>query len=106
LIKVYQEDLDLEDRLDAMHRIDRIVHDEAFYIPFWGAPYIRLVHWDYLQFPEFYLPKRTQSLTDYLIFWIDPAKRVALDQAMEAGTPYPVDEELDRDHYGVRERFQ
>ena len=103
LIEVYEDDLDFGARRDAMYRIDEIVHDEAFYIPFWDAPYIRLVYWDYLRFPEFYLPRRTQSLTDWLVYWIDPDRRTALEEAMQAGRALPVDEELDKDYYGLRE---
>ena len=82
------------------------MHDEAFYIPFWSAPYIRIVYWDYMQFPDFYLPKRTEQLTDYMVYWIDPEKQAALEDAMSAGGTYPVDEELDKDFYDIRRRFQ
>ena len=105
LIGIYEENLDLGARLDAVHRIDEIVSEEAFYIPFWMAPYIRIVHWDYLQFPEFYLPRRTQSITDWMVYWIDPERRAALEQAMARGEALPLDEELDKDYYGIRERF-
>jgi microcin C transport system substrate-binding protein len=102
LIRIYEEDMGLEARLAAMHRLDAIVHDEAFYIPFWGAPYIRVAYWDYIQFPEFYLPRRTQQLTDFLVYWIDPARRTALEEAMRTNTPLPVDPEVDKDYYGIR----
>lgn len=106
LIKVYEESLDAEERLDAMHRIDAIVHDEAFYIPFWTAPYSRLVFWDYVQFPEFYLPKRTEQYMDYMVYWIDTKKQTALPDDMKAGRAYPVDAQIDKDYYDVRKRFQ
>ncbi len=106
LIKTYEEDLDPEARRAAMWRIDQIVHDEAFYIPFWDAPYQRLVYWDYLQFPEFYLPKRTEAYMYWMVYWIDPAKKAALAEAMRTNTAYPVDPELDKDYYGVRKKFQ
>ena len=107
LIETYEQNLDPDARLQAMYRIDEIVHEEAFYIPFWDAPYTRLVFWDYVQFPEFYLPRRNQTLniTDWMVYWFDPEKRAALEQAMERGEAYPLDEELDWDYYGIRERF-
>ncbi len=105
LIQIYEEDLDVQDRLDALHRVDDIVHEEAFYIPFWMAPYIRIVHWDYLQFPEFYFPRRTQSITDWMVYWIDPARRERLEAAMAAGEEILLDGEIDKDYYGIRERF-
>ena len=102
----YEEDLDFAKRREAMNRIDQIVHDEAFYIPFWTAPYIRLVYWDYVQWPEFYLPKRTQALTDWMVWWIDPAKKTALQAAMRENKAYPLDKEMDKDFYNVRKKFQ
>jgi len=106
LIKTYEESLDPDARRNAMWRIDQIVHDEAFYIPFWTAPYIRLVYWDYIQFPDFYLPRRTQQVTDWLVYWIDPAKKAALEEAKRTNKAYPVDQNLDKDFYNVRKRFQ
>ena len=106
LIKTYEENLDADTRRAAMRKIDRIVHDEAFYIPFWDAPYLRLVFWDYVQFPEFYLPKRTQQYLDWMVYWVDPAKKAALEDAMKAGKAYEADTELDKDFYKVRDKFK
>lgn len=106
LIKIYEEDLDPEKRRAAMWRIDQIVHDEGFELPFWKAPYMRLVYWDYVQFPEFYLPKRTTQLTDWFVYWIDPEKKAALAEAKRTNKAYPVDETLDKDFYNVRQAFQ
>ncbi len=105
LIRIYEEDLDFENRLDAVHRIDEIVSEEAFYIPFWMAPYIRIVHWDYLQFPEFYFPRRTQSITDWMVYWIDPERRATLEEAIANGEAIELDGEIDKDYYGIRERL-
>lgn len=104
LITIYETDMSLDARKAAMHKIDSIVQDEAFYIPFWSAPYIRIAHWDYLQFPEFYLPRRTEQLTDYLVFWIDPKKQAALQQAMQSNKPLELDPNLDKDFYKIRSK--
>jgi hypothetical protein len=69
-------------------------------------PYLRLVFWDYIQFPEFYLPKRTEQLTDWMVYWVDPAKKAALAEAMRDNKPYPLDPDMDKDYYGVRKKFQ
>ena len=104
LIAVYERDQQLQARQRAMHQIDAIVHDEAFYIPFWSAPYLRIAHWDYLRFPDFYLPRRTEQLTDYLVYWIDPKRQAALKQAMQKDQAYEVDTVLDKDFYNIRQR--
>lgn len=102
LIRVYEDELDFDKRLKAMHRIDEIVHEEAFYIPFWSAPYLRVVHWDHLRFPDFWLPRRTEQLTDWLVYWIDPQRKAALDEAMRTKSALPLDPVLDKDYYGIR----
>jgi len=102
LIKVFEEDLDADKRRAAMWRIDEIVHDEAFYIPFWNAPFLRVVHWDYIRFPETWMPPRTEQISDYLVYWFDPARKAALEQAMKEGRALPVDASLDKDYYGLR----
>ena len=84
-------------------RIDEIVHEDAFYIPFWMAPYLRLVYWDYLRFPDFYLPLRTEQVTDWMVYWIDPDARTRLEQAMANGEALPLDDDIDKDYYGVTE---
>ena len=106
LIKIYEESLDPEARKNALFKIDQIVHDEAFYVPMQTNPYLRLVFWDYIQFPEFYLPKRTEQLTDWMVYWVDPTKKTALAEAMRDNKPYPLDADMDKDYYGVRKKFQ
>jgi len=104
LIDTYEHDFDFEARRRAMTTLDDVVHDEAFYIPFWSAPFLRLAYWDYLRFPEFYLPRRTEQVTDYLVYWIDPKRKAALQRAMSDGTALALDRQLDKDYYHVLER--
>ena len=106
LIKIYEENLDADARRQALFRVDQIVHDEAFYLPFWDVPFLRMVHWDYLQLPEFYLPRRTEQPQDWLVYWIDPDKKAVLEVAMREGKAYPVDEDPDKDFFNVKQKYQ
>jgi microcin C transport system substrate-binding protein len=106
LIEIYDKSLDADARVKAMHRIDEIVYEQGLYIPFWDAPYHRLVYWDYVQFPEFYLPKRSDQYIDWLVWWIDPAKKTALEEAIRSNKAYPLDPETDKDPYDVRKNLQ
>ena len=104
LIKIWEEDLDPAKRRAAMHRIDEIVRDEAIYIPFWTSPFIRVAHWDYLRFPDNWLPPRTEQITDFLVYWIDPARKATLEQAMKEDRALPLDPTIDKDPYKLREK--
>jgi hypothetical protein len=41
-----------------------------------------------------------------MVYWIDPEKKAALEEARRTNTPYEVDPVLDKDFYKVRQRFQ
>ncbi|HPE02851.1 MAG TPA: extracellular solute-binding protein [Burkholderiaceae bacterium] len=101
LIAIYEEDLDENKRRQAMQRIDAIVRDEAFYLPFWRAPYTRVAYWAYVRFPDEWLPLRTEQLFDWMVFWIDPQLRAQLAEDMRNNKPWPLDKQLDKDHWGV-----
>lgn len=102
LIETYMFSMDKEERLEAMHELDEIIWDEAFYIPFWEAPYIRMLYWDRVAWPEFMLPKRTEQIADWQVFWIDPQREKRLEAAMREGKSLGALEEVDVDHFGVK----
>ena len=91
-----------EIRVAAMHQLDALIQDEAFYVPFWQAPFVRFIYWDDVQFPDFYFPKRFEQLTDWQVFWIDEGKRVQLAEAMKNGTTLTPDTIVDEDPYHVK----
>lgn len=102
LIAIYEEDMDEAKRLQAMQRIDQIVRDEAFYLPFWSAPFTRIAYWDYVRFPDNWLPKRSEQLFDWMVFWIDPQRRAQLAEDMRNNKAWPLDNTVDKDPWGVR----
>lgn len=102
LIDVFRYDMDRENRLQAMFELDAILQDEAFYIPFWSSPFIRFVYWDKVQWPEFYMPKRTEQYLDWMTFWIDEEREARLKEAMSSGASIGEDTEVDVDPYGVK----
>jgi len=106
LIDVYRFDIDKERRLAAMRELDAIVQDEAFYVPFWQAPFIRFAHWDNVVFPSFYFPKRTQGMTDWQVYWIDGEREAALETAMAEGQSLGEDTVVDVDPYQVKDRIE
>ena len=101
LIDIYRFDMDKQKRLDATARIDEIIQDDSIYIPFWQAPFIRFLYWDYLRFPDYYLHKRTEQISDYCNYWIDQDRKAKLEEAMKKGISFGEDTNVDIDPYGV-----
>ena len=106
LIDIYQYGKTDEERIEAMHELDALIQDEAFYIPFWDAPFLRFLHWDHVRFPEFYLPKRTQSTMQWQVFWVDEERRKEVEADMDADRAWPVDPIVDIDPYHVKDEVE
>ncbi|MCC6547243.1 ABC transporter substrate-binding protein [Candidatus Sumerlaeota bacterium] len=105
LIDIYRYDMDETKRNDAMAELDAKLEDESLIILFWQAPYLRMLYWDDIEFPENYLPRTIDKYMDYQTFWINPEKRAKLAEALKAGTKYPTDTIVDVDPYGVKKRL-
>lgn len=106
LIETYMHDMDKQKRLEAMWKLEEIIHDEAFFIPSWDAPYMRILYWDYVEWPDFYLPRRARGYIEWQTFWIDTEKQKRLEQAMKEGKPLPKDEKVEEDPWGVKKAME
>jgi microcin C transport system substrate-binding protein len=106
LIDIYRFDLDKDRRIAAMHELDAILQDEAFYVPFWQAPFLRFLYWDNVGFPASFFPKRTEQMTDWQVFWIDTEAEERLQVAMKEGRSLGEDMIVDVDPYRVKDRIE
>ncbi|MBF0442321.1 MAG: ABC transporter substrate-binding protein, partial [Oligoflexales bacterium] len=102
LIEIYEKDLNFENRKKALARVDEIVKDDAFYIPFWTAPFIRELFWNNLGYPPELEPAYSSSINDYYTFWYDQSRDDILKKAMSSNTPIPgVNDMIEMDPHGV-----
>lgn len=107
LVDIYTYDMDKEDRLAAMAELDARMRDEAILIPFWYAGYSRLLYWDYVQWPEEFLPRRADGFVNdkpgSWSFWINPDRKKALEAAMKEGKALDGEKGIvEVDPYGLR----
>lgn len=106
LIETYRFDMDPEKRKEAMAKLDETIIEEAFYVPFWQSPFIRIGYYNYVEFPENYAPRRTQTVFDSHVWWINPEKKKAVDAARAEGRSLPKDARPTiADPYGVKARL-
>lgn len=104
LIETYQRNMSKDERIKAMAELDRIIQDEAIYIPFWGAPYVRFLGWKRVGMPETIATKLTSQVEDLDTFWIDPEKDQILKKAMAEGKSLPVDPNIDFDPFHLMKK--
>lgn len=102
LIGIYNTNLDFNERLRAMHRIDTIVKEAAFYIPFWHAPYVRGLYWNSLGHPADHEPLYASSLNDSMTYWFDQGLEKELQRAMKENQALPgVNDVIEVDPHGL-----
>jgi microcin C transport system substrate-binding protein len=106
LIDVYRFGMNRNERLKAMHELDAIIQDEAFYVPFWYGPFVRFAYYDQVCWPKNFVPKRYEQITDWLVLWIDEERENRLNAARAAGQDLPYDPVIDVDPYGVKARLE
>jgi microcin C transport system substrate-binding protein len=102
LIEIYEETLDEEERVEAMYKLDEIVQDEAFYLPLWDRPFVWVVGWHHVQWPDHITPKRTLQVHDWHVWWIDPDKKEELEAAKESGTKISGNDQVMYDPYDLQ----
>ena len=85
IIEAYDVEGDLDTRIELMRELDGIVANSYVYMLEWYAPYHRFAYWDKYGHPESYLSRIGMGLSGYfdpfIMWWHDPAKEAALNQA-------------------------
>lgn len=85
-IDVFRTSVDEKKRIEAAHKIQQYVHDDATHIPLFKVPYFRLAYWAWLKFPSPPGTKMTDGL-EYFdssyggLFWIDEAEKKKIEKA-------------------------
>ncbi len=77
LIEKYRAGLDEEVRIDLSLKIQRMIYDQAVFVPTFMVPYVRHGYWRWFKLPSFHGTKQSQSLFDPFnpisggLFWFD-----------------------------------
>ena len=94
IIDAYDLEEDLDARVELIRELDEIVTNSYIYMLEWYAPYHRFVYWDKYGQPESYLSRIGMGLSGYfdpfIMWWHDPAKEAALNQARRDNTALEV----------------
>jgi len=94
LIDAYDTEDDLATRIELIRELDGIVTNSYIYMMEWYAPYDRFVYWNKYGQPESYLSRTGMgALSSYdplMLWWHDPAKEAALNQARRDNAPLDV----------------
>ncbi len=74
----------LPERTRILREIDGILANTYPYVLLWGAPYVRVIHWDCLGYPEAGLTRTGEWRNVYALWWFDPEKAKRLEEAKKS----------------------
>lgn len=96
ILVAYKDEFDQKKKSELAHKIQQRIHDEAYTVTLWAAPYIRFGHWRWMRFPDPVASMRSKDTTVYPfdgdwggVFWIDEDVKKETEAAMKAGKTFP-----------------
>lgn len=91
LIDAYDVATDRESRVRLAHEIQQMMHDIAMFIPMYKVPYTREAYWRWLQLPDHYATRTTETIFEPMmegLFWIDEETKQETLVAKDEGTAF------------------
>ncbi|MEM7245365.1 MAG: hypothetical protein AAF533_08470 [Acidobacteriota bacterium] len=90
LIEEYEEEPDLDKRIELIRQIDAILYHEQPYILDWYAAFYRVLFWDEFGMPE-WMAYANQDIrnTAFLVWWHEDGRAERLAEARENDTNVP-----------------
>ncbi len=79
-IDAYRAAQDKSTRVALAHELQELIHEQGSYIPTFKVPYTREAYWRWLQLPEHYATRTSDSVIDSMgstggLFWIDNQRK-------------------------------
>ena len=90
IIQAYVETAEVGARVDLLRELDGIVTSQYPFMLQWYAPFHRLVYWNKFSHPDSYLTRIGDYLDPRTLWWEDPEKRAALEEARRNRTSLEV----------------
>jgi len=85
LIDRFRASEDEAEMRELTHRAQRLVHEDAAFVPAFRVPGYRIAHWPWLRFPADFDARSSDDPLTYGLLWIDPAGREATLADFRAG---------------------
>ena len=83
LLKEYDLAYETKDRVRILQEIDGLFTNEHHWLLEWYAPYQRIAYWNRYGTPRGYLSRTGDYRDLFTMWWIDPDKSKALDEALK-----------------------
>jgi microcin C transport system substrate-binding protein len=78
-----------EEIREASWKLERILHDTAFWIPGYKSDFYRIGHWRWVRWPKDFNVRVSREAPENFVYWIDTAAKEETLEAMSEGRAFP-----------------
>ena len=89
LINAYRDSNDKDEMIRLSHQMIELHHEQASFVPGYYRPYMRIGHWRWLRYPEFFNHRHISVPTETWVHWIDTEIKEQVQAARSAGESFP-----------------
>ena len=86
ILDAYDTTFDVKERIALMQELDGIVANSYLYMLEWYAPFHRVAFWNKYGHPESYVTRIGDYDDPRSMWWVDPEKQAALEEAQRTGS--------------------
>jgi microcin C transport system substrate-binding protein len=91
LIEQYDRASTMDEIVRLAREIVAFIHEDAAFIPAFTEPFFRTAYWRWLKWPAGFQGKTARDADEGMVFWIDPAGREPVREALKRGETFPVE---------------
>lgn len=88
MIDRYRASDDKAEMIDLAHKMTKLHHEHASFVPAFIQPSYRLGHWRWVRYPEGFNHKHSSSYQQYFVHWIDPKLKEETLAARKSGVSF------------------
>jgi microcin C transport system substrate-binding protein len=105
ILDQYPKMFDLKDRIAALQKLDALIYQEQPYVLDWYGPFSRILYWNRFGIPASYFTKIGDYNDMLSMWWYEPDKDKALQDAVKNNTQLPVGD-VEVDFWGVKQKAE
>ncbi|EED31473.1 ABC-type oligopeptide transport system, periplasmic component [gamma proteobacterium NOR5-3] len=89
LIEDYRDSSDKAHMIELSHRLAELHYDHASWVPGYYQPSLRLGHWRWVRYPDYFNHKHVRTLDEHWVHWIDTDLKQEVQEARKSGKTFP-----------------
>lgn len=89
MIAAYRASSDKQEMIDLAHKMEKLHHDYASFVPAFYWPFYRVGFWRWVHHPEGFDERYSGGGDQYFVSWLDPGQRQETLDAKRQGKAFP-----------------